>query len=250
LSRWKHERANDYYYKKAKETGYRSRAAYKLKQINSKFNIFEEAENVLDLGAAPGGWLQVAAEFVGEDDLVVGVDLLEIPPFEAPSIITIVGDVTDPSVQEEIMELFEGKADVILSDMAPNIIGEWNLDEYRQIELAAPNIIGEWNLDEYRQIELARAALRLTDRLLRSDGWFIVKIFQGSEHVKFIKEVKAMFRYFKNFKPKASRKGSSERYIVARNLRKDRRLPSLSYSDVEEEDTGPIPGDQLFQDPE
>jgi len=231
LSRWKHERANDYYYKKAKETGYRSRAAYKLKHINSKFNIFEEAENVLDLGAAPGGWLQVAAEFVGEDDLVVGVDLLEIPPFEAPSIITIVGDVTDPSVQEEIMELFDGKADVILSDMAPNVIGEWNLDEYRQIELA-------------------RAALRLTDRLLRSDGWFIVKIFQGSEHVKFIKEVKAMFRYFKNFKPKASRKGSSERYIVARNLRKDRRLPSLSYSDVEEEDTGPIPGDQLFQDPE
>jgi len=231
LSRWKHERANDYYYKKAKETGYRSRAAYKLHQINSKFNIFEVAENVLDLGAAPGGWLQVAAEFVGEDDLVVGVDLLEIPPFEAPSIITIVGDVTDPSVQEEIMELFDGKADVILSDMAPNIIGEWNLDEYRQIELA-------------------RAALRLTDRLLRSDGWFIVKIFQGSEHVKFIKEVKAMFRYFKNFKPKASRKGSSERYIVARNLRKDRRLPSLSYSDVEEEDTGPIPGDQLFQDPE
>lgn len=232
MSRWKHERANDYYYQKAREVGYRSRAAYKLRQINRKFNIFEEAENVLDLGAAPGGWLQVAAEFVGEDDLVVGVDLLEINPFEAPSIITIVGDVTDPLVQEEIMELFEGKADVILSDMAPNVIGEWSLDEFRQIELA-------------------RTALRLTDRLLRRDGWFVVKIFQGSEHIKFIKEVKAMFSYVKNYKPKASRKGSAERYIVARNLRKDRRLPSTPYSDVdEEEDEGPIPGDQLFLDPE
>jgi 23S rRNA (uridine2552-2'-O)-methyltransferase len=232
LSRWKHERANDYYYKKARETGYRSRAAYKLQQINSKFNIFEEAENVLDLGAAPGGWLQVAAEFVGEDDLVVGVDLLEIPPFEALSIITIVGDVTDPSVQEEVIELFEGKADVILSDMAPNVIGEWSLDEFRQIELA-------------------RTALRLTDRLLKHDGWFVVKIFQGSEHIKFIREVKAMFSYVKNFKPKASRKGSAERYIVARNLRRDRRLPSPSYTyEGEEGDERPIPGDQLFQDPE
>ena len=215
----------------AKETGYRSRAVYKLKQINNKFNIFDEAKNVLDLGAAPGGWLQVAAEYIGEDGLIVGVDLLDIRPFELSSIVTIVGDVTDPLVQGEILSLFKGKADVVLSDMAPNVIGEWNLDEYLQIELA-------------------RTALRLTDKLLKRDGWFVVKIFQGSEHLKFIEEVKAMFSYVKNFKPKASRKGSAERYIVARNLKKDRRLPTQSYTFEDEDEKGPIPGDQLFYEPE
>jgi len=229
-NRWIHERKNDHYHQRAKEEGYRSRASYKLKQIQNKFGIFDEAEYVLDLGAAPGGWLQVAAEYIPEDGLVVGVDLEEIKPLWEPNVATIVGDIRDPAVQEEVIGCFEGKADVILSDMAPDVIGEWDVDQYRQIDLA-------------------RIALRIADRLLKPDGWFVVKIFQGGEHQRFIREVKAMFEYVRNFKPPASRKQSAERYIVARGLRPDRKLPHVKRGWEDEEEEGPLPGDQLFQDP-
>ena len=231
-NRWLHERKDEHYYNKAKEEGYRSRASYKLKQIQNKFGIFDEAKNVLDLGAAPGGWLQVASEYVDEyEGMVLGVDLNPIEPLYAENIVTIVGDVRDPEVQEEVLNFFDGKADVIMSDMAPDVIGEWDVDQYRQIHLA-------------------RIALRLCDRLLNGDGWFVVKIFQGGEHTKYIREVKDMFEYVKNFKPAASRKHSAERYVVAHKLKKDRKLPR-EYGprgmDEEDEDE-PIPGDQLFWD--
>jgi 23S rRNA (uridine2552-2'-O)-methyltransferase len=230
MSRWIHERKNDHYHQRAKEEGYRSRASYKLKQIQNRFGVFDGARYVLDLGAAPGGWLQVAAEHVPEDGLVVGVDLEEIKPLWEPNVMTIVGDMRDPAVQEEVMGCFDGKADVILSDMAPDVMGEWDVDQYRQIDLA-------------------RIALRVADRLLKPGGWFVVKIFQGGEHQRFIGEVRAMFEYVKNFKPKASRKQSAERYLVARGLRPDRVLPRVRGDRGEEEDEGPLPGDQLFQDP-
>jgi 23S rRNA (uridine2552-2'-O)-methyltransferase len=230
MSRWMHERRNDHYHQRAKEEGYRSRASYKLKQIQNRFGLFDEAVYVLDLGAAPGGWLQVAAEHVPEDGLVVGVDLDEIKPLWQPNVVTVVGDMRDPAVQEEVIGYFDGKADVVLSDMAPNVIGDWGVDQYRQIDLA-------------------RIALRMADRLLKPDGWFVVKIFQGGEHQKFIQEVRAMFEYIKNYKPKASRKQSAERYIVANGLRPDREPPRVRRGLKEEDDEGPLPGDQLFQDP-
>ena len=230
-NRWLHERKDEHYYNKAKEEGYRSRASYKLKQIQNKFGIFDDATNVLDLGAAPGGWLQVASEYVDEyEGIVLGVDLNPIEPLFGENIVTIVGDVRDPEVQEEILNFFEGKADVILSDMAPDVIGEWDVDQYRQIHLA-------------------RYALRICDKLLKSDGWFVVKIFQGGEHTKYIREVKDMFEQVKNFKPAASRKQSAERYVVAHKLKKNRKLPrEYGPSGLEEEDDEPIPGDQLFWD--
>lgn len=124
-NRWLHERKDEHYYNKAKEEGYRSRASYKLKQIQNKFGIFDDANNVLDLGAAPGGWLQVASENVDAyEGRVLGVDLKPIKPLYAENVATIVGDVRDLEVQEEILNAFEGKADVILSDMAPDVIGE------------------------------------------------------------------------------------------------------------------------------
>ncbi len=230
MSRWMHERRNDHYHQRAKEEGYRSRASYKLKQIQNRFGVFDEAVYVLDLGAAPGGWLQVAAEHVPEDGLVVGVDLDEIKPLWQPNVVTVVGDMRDPAVQEEVIGYFDGKADVVLSDMAPDVMGDWSVDQYRQIDLA-------------------RIALRVADRLLKPDGWFVVKIFQGGEHQRYIKEVKAMFEYVKNYKPRASRKQSAERYIVARGLRPGRELPRVKRGWEDEEDEGPLPGDQLFQDP-
>ncbi len=225
-----HERRNDHYHQRAKEEGYRSRASYKLKQIHNRFGVFDDVRYVLDLGAAPGGWLQVAAEHVAEDGLVVGVDLDEIEPLGMPNVVTLVGDMRDPEVQEAVIGLFDGKADVVLSDMAPDVIGDWSVDQYRQIDLA-------------------RIALRVADRLLKPDGWFVVKIFQGGEHQRYIKEVEAMFEYVKNYKPRASRKQSAERYIVARGLKPDRELPRTGRGWEEEEDEGPLPGDQLFQDP-
>jgi len=226
--RWIHERKSDYYHLKAVDEGYRTRASYKLKQIHEKYGVFDGARRVLDLGAAPGGWLQVASEHVDDEGLVLGVDLREIEPLPTPNVETIVGDVRDPEVQEEILRRFDGKADVILSDMAPDVTGQWDVDQYRQIELA-------------------RIALRLSDRLLRDDGWLVVKIFQGGEHVKFIGEVRAMFELVRNFKPKASRKVSAERYVLARGLRPDRVLPREKTREewFEEKDEGPIPGDQL-----
>ncbi len=230
-NRWLHERKTEHYYNKAKEEGYRSRASFKLKQISNKYKIFENARNVLDLGAAPGGWLQVASQEMFDDDgLVLGVDLKDIKPLYADNVATIVGDVRDLEVQEEILSAFRGKADVIMSDMAPDVMGQWDVDQYRQIHLA-------------------RIALKLCDTLLKKDGWFIVKIFQGGEHIKYIQEVKDMFHEVKNFKPQASRSKSSERYIVAHRLKKNRRLPE-EFRPVleveEEEDDEPIPGDQLF----
>lgn len=230
-NRWLHERKDEHYYNKAKEEGYRSRASYKLKQIQNKFGIFDNANYVLDLGAAPGGWLQVASEHVDAfEGRVLGVDLNPIKPLYAENVATIVGDVRDLEVQEEILNAFDGKADVILSDMAPDVIGEWDVDQYRQIHLA-------------------RIALRLCDKLLKSNGWFVVKIFQGGEHIKYIKEVKDMFEEVKNFKPSASRKQSAERYIVAHRLKSNRKLPREYHeTSFEEEDDEPIPGDQLFWD--
>jgi len=230
-NRWLHERKGEHYYNKAKEEGYRSRSSFKLKQIHSKFKVFKNAKNVLDLGAAPGGWLQVASEeIMDEDGLVLGVDLKEIKPIYADNVATIVGDIRDLEVQQEVLGAFFGKADVIMSDMAPDVMGQWEVDQYRQIHLA-------------------RIALKLCDKLLKGDGWFIVKIFQGGEHIKYIRELKDMFKYVKNFKPQASRSRSSERYIIARYLRKDRKLPSEFRPEIigeEEEDDEPIPGDQLF----
>lgn len=231
-NRWIHERKDEHYYNKARKEGYRSRASYKLIQINKKFNIFENAKFVLDLGAAPGGWLQVASVLIDyQDGLVLGVDLNPIEPIYADNVVTIVGDIRDLMVQEEIYAYFHGKVDVILSDLAPDVIGQWDVDQFRQIELA-------------------RIALRLCDRLLKDDGWFVVKIFQGREHINYIKEVNNMFEYVKNFKPAASRKQSAERYIVANKLKKNHKMYRRTQNNTiyKKEDDEPIPGDQLFFD--
>jgi len=231
-SRWLHERKTEHYYNKAKAEGYRSRASYKLKQLNDEFRFFEGAKRVLDMGAAPGGWLQIAGESI-EGGLVVGVDLKEIDSLYMENVETIVGDVTDPEVQEEIQGRFRGeKADVVMSDMAQNVMGVWEVDDLRQIHLA-------------------RTALSIADKLLRDDGWMIVKVFQGKEHEAFIREMRAMFERIHIVKPLASRKGSAEVYVVAKNLRKDKVLPEDFRKDrkpqsiVDEGDAEPLPGENL-----
>ncbi|MDD1773437.1 MAG: RlmE family RNA methyltransferase, partial [Methanomassiliicoccales archaeon] len=131
--RWLAERRRDYYYKKAKDMDYRSRASFKLKQIDERFHILRRGAKVVDLGAAPGGWLQVARESVGPAGKVVGLDLQSIEPIEGVS--TIRGDIREEQTVQELLSLIGGKADVVLSDMSPNISGNYSTDHARSVEL-------------------------------------------------------------------------------------------------------------------
>ena len=202
--RWRTERKKDHYHKMAKEEGYRSRAAYKLKQLDDRFHLFRGARNVLDIGAAPGGWLQVASEAVGENGLVVGVDQNPIEYLELDNVETIVGDILNEETLNEIRELLPRSVDVVLSDLSPNISGAWEVDQFLQIDLA-------------------RMALKVSRDLLRRDGWFVVKAFMGPEYEAYLKDVKSAYRKVNVVKPLASRKGSAEVYLVARHLGRGRR---------------------------
>ena len=195
--RWLAERRRDPYHRRAKEEGYRSRAAFKLKQLDERFGFLDGAKYVLDIGAAPGGWLQIVAEAVGEDGLVVGVDLEKIAPLGLDNVKTIVGDIMEEETVERLEDFFPGRVDVVLSDLSPKVSGAWEVDHFRQIELA-------------------RTALKVSERVLKPRGWFVVKVFQGSEYDAFLDDVKEAFSYVRVVKPRASRKGSAEIYVVAR----------------------------------
>ena len=204
----------DKYYNRAKQQGYRSRSAYKLKQIDDDADLLSRGDTVVDLGAAPGGWLQVAAEAVGETGTVVGVDLQRIDDFEGPDdgdpddgnadaaaavdVETIRGDRTEDRTRHRLREAVgEGGADVVLSDMAPNMTGEYSLDHARSVHLA-------------------RQAFAVAEELLAPGGDFVVKVFQGEDLDALRDEVAAEFEYVKTTSPPASRDSSSEVYLVAK----------------------------------
>jgi len=205
--RWLSERRREPYHRMAKEQGYRSRAAFKLKELNDRFGFLEAARHVLDLGAAPGGWLQAASEEMGGDGLVVGVDPSRIRPLGLKNVRTMVGDITDEDTLKRIRDAFPGPVDVVLSDMAPNVSGVWEVDHLRQIHLA-------------------RRALRIAESVLKPDGWAVLKAFQGSEYEAFLRDVRAAFKDVRAVKPRSSRKGSAEVYVVAHGLKADRRTPA------------------------
>lgn len=192
----------DEYYNRAKQEGYRSRAAYKLRQIDERESILNEGDTVVDLGAAPGGWLQVAAEVVGPTGMVVGVDRQRIPPLEdadAP-VETIRGDMTDPEVIEEIRTtLPDPHANVVVSDMAPDMTGEYSVDHARSIYLAE------------RAFETARA-------VLAPGGHLVIKVFDGPDVESFRRRLEGQFEHVIATTPDASRKSSSERYLVAKRF--------------------------------
>ncbi|HUS79606.1 MAG TPA: RlmE family RNA methyltransferase [Patescibacteria group bacterium] len=198
--RWLTEKGGDVYHRMAKEQGYRSRATYKLKQLDDRFQIFRGALFVLDVGAAPGGWLQLASESIQNGGLILGVDLEEIEDLGLENVKTIVGDILDENTFERIKRFFPGKIDLILSDLAPNVSGVWDMDHYRQIDLA-------------------KMALDIAKRILRRKGWFVSKVFQGSEYEAYLSEVKEAFSLVRIVKPKASRKGSAEIYVVAKYMK-------------------------------
>ena len=184
----------DEYYNRAKQQGYRSRAAYKLKQLDSDAGLVSDGDTVVDLGAAPGGWLQVASELVGEGGTVVGVDLQRIDPIDGVE--TVRGDMTDEETRERITDRV-GEADVVVPDMAPNMTGEYSLDHARSVYLA-------------------RTAFETSLDLLAPGGDFVAKVFEGPDTNDLRADIDEEFEYVRTIHPKASRDSSSELYMVAK----------------------------------
>jgi len=197
---WLNERKNEYYFKKAKEENYRSRSTYKLVQTNEKYGFIQRNNIVVDLGAAPGGWIQAARKMTGKNGFVLGIDLKPIEPFTQEYIRTIIADFTEPGTIDVIMSFLRRKADVVLCD-------------------AAPNIIGVWEVDHARQIDLAEKALEIAQCVLRPSGSFFVKVFEGELLNDFMQTVKILFDEVKLVKPQASRQQSSEMYLLALGLK-------------------------------
>lgn len=197
--RWVKERKEDYYYRKAKEEMYRSRAAFKLFQLNNKFRLIKRGGKVVDLGAAPGGWMQVARKIVGREGLVLGVDLEKIAPLGYENVASIVGDVFAEGTIASIKELIPA-ADVVLSD-------------------ASPDISGVWTIDHLKSVDLCRRALQIAESLLKPGGNILFKIFQGEEAKELYLDVKERFDYAKMTKPKASREQSAEMYVVGKGFK-------------------------------
>ena len=190
----------EYFYKEAKRTGYRSRSAFKLKQIQRKFKIINKTDFVLDFGAAPGGWSQVTNEIVGENGKIIGIDLLYIKPIKGIQFIQ--DDLTKKSTILKINKIVgENGVDVILSDMSPNISGNYSIDHANSIYLC-------------------KQSLNLADQILKKNGNFLCKLFMGEEFDDFVKIFKIRFKNVKLYSPPASRKSSSEIYLIGRFFKK------------------------------
>ena len=197
---WIQDRKRDYYYRKAKQEKYRSRASYKLFQAIKKYGFIEHGDVVVDLGAAPGGWIQAARKTVGNKGFVLGVDLKPIEPFTQSYVRTIICDITDREALKQILEMLPRKADAVISD-------------------AAPNISGIWEVDHARQMELSQQALEIAKEVLKPSGSFFVKVFQGDMLSDFIQKVKQNFVNVVLVKPEASRAKSAEIFILGRSLK-------------------------------
>ncbi len=184
---------------KAKQEGYRARSAYKLKELNNKYKLITEKSIVVDIGAWPGSWMQVAYEKAGDEGLIVGIDMKPIDPFPMKNLVTIQADVMT-QVEEIIRAVMletGGKVNVVLSDIAPQTSG------IREV-------------DQHKSYELCMKALELAKRLLKKNGKFLVKMFESEDTPAFQKEVKRYFGFSKLVRPTATKKRSKEIYIVAR----------------------------------
>ncbi|HEC94394.1 MAG TPA: RlmE family RNA methyltransferase [Thermoplasmatales archaeon] len=201
-TRWYRRRKQEFYYKKAKKEGYRARSAFKLLQIQQKYGVLKKGDTVLDLGAAPGGWSQVAKEIVGETGNVIGIDLLPIKPLKG--VYFIQGDIMDAETKDMVKEVIrDSKVDAVISDMSPNISGNYSLDQARSVWLC-----------EY--------ALSYAEEFLKEKGNFVCKVFEGKDFLSLRKKIKDRFQRVENVIPKASRKTSSEVYLVALSFKPGR----------------------------
>lgn len=197
-NKWLKRQLNDPYVAEAKRAGYRSRAAFKLIQLDEKYHFLGKGKRIVDLGCAPGGWTQVAAERnkgVGE---IVGIDLLETEPIKGA--VLLQHDFTDPEAADKIKSLLHGPADIVLSDMAANTTGVQNIDHLRSIGLV-------------------ETAYEFAKEILVIGGIFIAKVFQGGTEAKLLTDMKKNFAKVSHYKPDASRQDSVEMYVVAQGYK-------------------------------
>ncbi len=194
---WINKQRRDIYVRRSKVDGYRSRAAYKLIEIDEKFKVFKNGISVIDLGAAPGSWSQYLSKKI-KYGKIVSIDLNKMEKVD--NVVQILGDFNEETNQAKIKNLFKSNVDVVLSDMAVNTTGNKNIDSIYTGELC-------------------KGAMLFSKKILKKDGKFISKIFMGSTFNEIITETKLIFKEFKVFKPKSSRKDSKESFIICKNLR-------------------------------
>ena len=195
--RWYQENRRDPWRREARSKGYRARSAYKLKQIQDKFGIIRKGDSVLDVGCHPGGWTQVAVEEVGVNGFVLGVDLLSTSPIEGASV--IIGDISENSTLEEISKLLgDRNLNTVISDISPKLTGRYDTDQAISLELST--------------LVMDTAMLILTP-----GGNFVTKIFQGTGIEGLMKAAKQRFSNVQRYAPTASRKSSSETYLICQN---------------------------------
>jgi len=194
---WINRQRRDIYVRQSKVDGYRSRAAYKLQEIDEKFKILKNGISLIDLGAAPGGWSQYASKKV-KNGKILSIDLVKMENID--NTIQIIGDFTETNYQAQIKEYFKSKVDVVVSDMAVNTTGNKNVDSISTGELC-------------------KEAMFFSKDMLRKDGKFVSKIFMGSTFNEVVSMAKNLFKKVSVFKPKSSRKNSKENFIICKNLR-------------------------------
>jgi len=231
------EAKRDHFRKRAKEEGYRSRAAFKILQINQKYKLFGERDRVIDIGSAPGGWLEVASKEVGPDGLVIGVDLVAVKPV-GKNVKILRADITSPDFLEKLhYALGKGHSDSVIADLSPKVSGIWEMDQFRQIDLC------------HKVVDL------LPSILVRS-GSTVMKAFQGEELDSLVKRLKKSFTRVEVSKPSASRSESSEVYLVSMDF-SGQVAPRFSEAPEEEHPSGPrsgsdesdLPSDRLLPAP-
>ena len=199
-NRWISRHVNDLYVELATQQGYRSRASYKLIEIDQRFQLFGKGDIILDLGASPGSWSQVAQELTatkGVSNKIVAVDLLDMIPLNHVNFIN--ADIYADNIIEEI-KLFQQHFQIVLSDIAPNTTGHKNIDHLRIIDIA-------------------EQVLEITKKVILPNGHLVIKIFQGAHENDFITGLRKYFKRVVRFKPQASRKESSEIYLIAQNYK-------------------------------
>jgi len=198
-NRWMKEHFDDKYVKKSQQEGYRSRAVYKLQEIQNKDRLFKQGMRVIDLGAAPGSWSQIVSEWVGQEaGQVIASDILPIDPL--PFVEFVQGDFREQAILDELLQrLDQKKADVVISDMSPNMSGNDAVDMPRSLYLC-------------------ELALDMAQQVLKPDGAFVVKLFQGQGSEAYLRALKTHFKRLKIRKPKASRARSREVYVLAQGF--------------------------------
>ena len=196
--KWLQRQLNDPYVKAAKAAGWRSRAAFKIIELDERFGLFRPGQSIVDLGAAPGGWTQVAVKRAGERGKVVALDILPMDP--VPGAITLQGDFNEEAAERAVLEALDGTADLVISDIAPNTTGHNATDHIRILAL----------------VELAADFAR---KVLTPGGAFVAKVFQGGTERDLLNALKRDYATVRHAKPPASRKDSAEMYVVAQGFR-------------------------------